>query len=1090
VVVNNNFDKRFNELNKEQQQAVEHIDGPLVVNAGPGTGKTQLLTMRVENILLKADILPANILCLTFTDSAAENMRQRLYSHIGKSAHKVEFYTFHGFGTHVINRYREFAEDVPLKPIDEIGTFELIENLLETKPHTNPLTKKSEDSFYYIKYIRTVFEWIKKSGLSTKIILEDIELSDHYYKNCILSLTTAFSPKISKNNHHIYTQLFKDLKMAHNNHPCSAGTNSITELDQAIEEYSMTNSTKPITLWKKNWIRKNSKNQFIYIDQINLEKFKSTIKLYDKYQISLEKNGYFDYDDMILKAISLLQTNTELRLNIQEQYQYILVDEYQDTNGAQNMLLELVCNNPVYENSPNLMVVGDPNQAIFSFQGADITLLNKFAEKWDMVKEITLITSYRSGQKLLDFGRDALINFHETESIARLKSNQKQDQSQIINIATDNQSNSYYNLGLEIQRLISNGVSANEISVISKQHKYLAQLVPYLDQQQIPISYEKDNQILNNPKILELVDLIELVYAISIGNLPQINSKLSKIIAAEYNQINLEVWWNITLQSRSNNQSWVEIIESTSNQVLLNFWTSLKIIAKMSINSSFELIFSYLVGSRPIEFDDGQSYTMPWFNFYFNKARLQSSTDEFLELVSGFNKLNQYLNDWAGNSSKTIKIIDYIRFIRLINKDYISLTDTAVIQDDQSAVTLTTTYKAKGNEWDYVFVIDCHNKVWAKTRKNSSQQFSLPRSYKFIEPAAYQEDNLVNPFYVAVTRARKSIYLISYHENDKGTALEYLDWINQASVNNLKSPRVNNSPIIVFNKKDWQSRLLNQKIDYKAKLKPILNVFSLSATGLNSYLEIKSDANDFIFNDLLKVPQPVIPASIYGTAVHNSLSFIHQQFSNKDLVVTRPEMIKVFKKNLLSGSLDDAEFNFYFNKGSEELIRWHQLNIATLNKQDISEYKISNSFPFTDNTKLTGKIDLIKFTGNNQATLLDYKTSQTPINPKTFYRDIKFYRYKRQLLFYKILLDSIDFKIKTKPISIANGVIEFLQADDYGNQIKIEVPFIDEEVKRVEKLIRIVWKKIMNLDFIEKADYPSSLAGVIQLEDDLLSGKI
>ena len=102
------FKEAYNQLNKTQKQAVDTVYGPLLVVAGPGSGKTQILSLRVANILQKTDTLPGNILCLTFTDAAAVNMRKRLASIIGKDAYRVAIHTFHGFGTEIISRHPEF----------------------------------------------------------------------------------------------------------------------------------------------------------------------------------------------------------------------------------------------------------------------------------------------------------------------------------------------------------------------------------------------------------------------------------------------------------------------------------------------------------------------------------------------------------------------------------------------------------------------------------------------------------------------------------------------------------------------------------------------------------------------------------------------------------------------------------------------------------------------------------------------------------------------------------------------------------------------------------------------------------------------
>ncbi|HEY5268499.1 MAG TPA: UvrD-helicase domain-containing protein, partial [Candidatus Saccharimonadales bacterium] len=343
------YQNRLKSLNPQQLEAVIYIDGPLVVRAGPGTGKTQILTMRIENILKRTDILPENILCLTFTESAAENMRQRLYGAIGKPSRRVNFYTFHSFGSHLISKLNDYSDKTNLyKSIEEIATYEIIEELLDKLDHNNPLSRRNQDGFYYIKYINTLFQWLKKSGLNSATILEDIDQSEKFFDLSIKTLSETFSDRTSKKLLPAYQQLFTKLKSNHQKYPSKSGSQSIKELAVSIDDITLQDSSKPITLWKNKWTAKNSQNKTIYLDQRHISKFRSAILLLNQYQNRLDAKGYFDYDDMILKASNALKTNRDFKLNIQEQYQYILVDEYQDTNGAQNQLLELLCDNPVY----------------------------------------------------------------------------------------------------------------------------------------------------------------------------------------------------------------------------------------------------------------------------------------------------------------------------------------------------------------------------------------------------------------------------------------------------------------------------------------------------------------------------------------------------------------------------------------------------------------------------------------------------------------------------------------------------------------------------------------------------------------------
>ena len=137
------FKKEYAKLNPEQKKAVDALDGPLLVLAGPGTGKTQLLSMRIANILKKTDTPASSILCLTFTDSAARTMRERLIGLIGEEAYHIAIHTFHSFGLEVINQYpEEFTERAGFEPIDEVTQFELVENILSHLPRRSPLAAR------------------------------------------------------------------------------------------------------------------------------------------------------------------------------------------------------------------------------------------------------------------------------------------------------------------------------------------------------------------------------------------------------------------------------------------------------------------------------------------------------------------------------------------------------------------------------------------------------------------------------------------------------------------------------------------------------------------------------------------------------------------------------------------------------------------------------------------------------------------------------------------------------------------------------------------------------------------------------------
>jgi len=368
-----------------------------------------------------------------------------------------------------------------------------------------------------------------------------------------------------------------------------------------------------------------------------------------------------------------------------------------------------------------------------------------------------------------------------------------------------------------------------------------------------------------------------------------------------------------SLESRLNFKSWSETLESSSDERLSSIWKALKSAAKLSQNSSFELIFNYLIGAKPIELSGGESFTMPW--LAYNTKQQEDIEGQFIVFISQFNKLKMFFNNWLDYSSEKVTLSDFIKFIKLIDKDYIKLVDHSTISSSSNAVTLTTAYKAKGEEWDFVFILDCNNKLWAKVRGGGSKQFSLPIAYEFIEPASYLPENIVKPFYVAITRAKKTLYLNNYLSNDKGVATEYLDWIDSTDQKQSQIPSSNKALITSFLNQDWQSRLLSQKNDYKEAMKPILDNFKLSATHLNSYLEIVDGSNNsFIFNNLLKIPRTVGSKSIYGTAMHKSINHLHKINANEKRLIPTLELTEFFEKQLKNTALTNQEIGFYSKK--------------------------------------------------------------------------------------------------------------------------------------------------------------------------------
>src|SRR4051812_4242235 len=184
IPVSNKLLQRFNEeymkLNQQQKQAVDQIEGPVMVIAGPGTGKTQILSARIGKILLETDSRPENILCLTYTDAGVIAMRKRLLSFIGPDAYKVNIYTFHAFCNTVIQDNLSLFEKTSLDPISDLEKIQLFKTLIDHFPKNHPLKRYRGDVYYEIRNLQQLFSAMKKEGWTPEYINEKI---DEYIKD-------------------------------------------------------------------------------------------------------------------------------------------------------------------------------------------------------------------------------------------------------------------------------------------------------------------------------------------------------------------------------------------------------------------------------------------------------------------------------------------------------------------------------------------------------------------------------------------------------------------------------------------------------------------------------------------------------------------------------------------------------------------------------------------------------------------------------------------------------------------------------------------------------------------------------------------
>ncbi len=273
------FKESYDSLNAAQREAVDTIEGPVMVIAGPGTGKTQILTLRIANILLQTDAAPESILALTFTESGAKAMRERLRRYIGARAYRVPIYTFHGFCGGLISDYPDsYGAIIGGKVATDIDKINIVETILESgeikqlRPIGNPS--------YYVSQIINIIGTLKQEYITPD----------------------KFAAIISKQEEELAGIEKIHQKGAHKG--------------KVRGEYTK----------KEKAIEKNRELLFVY----------------RQYEALLRERKFYDFDDMIVKTIEALESNEDMLRDLQEKYQYVLADEHQDVNGSQNRILELL----------------------------------------------------------------------------------------------------------------------------------------------------------------------------------------------------------------------------------------------------------------------------------------------------------------------------------------------------------------------------------------------------------------------------------------------------------------------------------------------------------------------------------------------------------------------------------------------------------------------------------------------------------------------------------------------------------------------------------------------------------------------------
>ena len=956
------FAEHYRRLNTAQKEAVDTIEGPVMVIAGPGTGKTTILTLRIANILKKTDTPAHGILAITYTDAGVKAMRTKLQQIIGDRAHEVGIFTFHGFANAMIAEYQDhFIHVSDMKLMTDIEQESLIRTII-SEPHFSLLRPAGKPDYYISGIIRSIDD-AKRDALSADQLKDFVVSEIARIKNDESSISTRGATK-------------GKLK---------------ADAQEAIEKCEKTIL------------------------------FTEVYKLYEAQKREAKK---MDYADLILELKHALKNDELLLRLIQERYLYIHIDEHQDTNDSQNEIIEFIA---TFFETPNLFIVGDEKQAIYRFQGASVENFLKLEHRWKDVKRIKLDTNYRSHQNILDasFGmiEKNYVEDEHKELRIKLKGGITSSISkEAVTVVTgENVSATELYLVEQLTSITQREAHAS-IAIIVRRNRDLDRVIRLLESKHIPVSSERSVDIFSHPVGRLFFDLIECLVDITA------TESLAKTI--------ISGMWN------------------------LDFDTARELVMNVRSGKDISADVPELVHIRRTMLNDGA------IGFLIHAAE-QSG---FLKIVA---RDPSYIYVWRGivtlaESLTREKRTQDPRELLMSLLAYKASAETRIVKVTVGApdvpIQAMTAHGSKGLEFDYVFIPYATEDGWVSRARGGS--FVLPE--KSVSGGSDIRD-VRRLFYVALTRARKQVTILSALEEADGKVLEPLRCIAEIpeeQVHTVCLKKAAIEDVYVDSGTDQPSHRHTASTEKSRALidlaKDTLLKKGLSVTALNNFLECPSK---FLYNSILKLPQAPSISAEKGTAMHEAISHVWQAHVKtvEEITASMTQSITTFFENSL---LSKAEKESTQKKLLEDIpvvacALEHHFGLKGITPTHTESW-VENQYKGTYRdvniiVPIHGKLDAIVDIGN-EVLVFDYKTKQAmstaAIRGETKSDDGGYFR---QLIFYYMLI-SRDTRWKTKRVTPS---LVFVSPDSKGRCPTVTVPIEHTDVERVQteiqSLIDSVW---------------------------------
>ena len=922
------FNKTYASLNEKQKQAVDTIYGPLMVIAGPGTGKTQLLSTRVGHILRETDFRPFNILCLTYTTSGVAAMKQRLVALIGPEGNDVEVYTFHSFAEKVIQRYSRYNDLETFQFIDDIDKKILVRELLEEVEFNTPLKKGVSSVDSSISLILSIISQIKKEKYDADILIKAI-------------VDQLRAKKDSEE--FIYKKKTGDFVKGDFN--------------------------------QGKWDKFENK----------LSKNIQALQIYKKYNEIVTSRKLMDFDDMLLKALELLDRSEDLRLDIQEQYQVILVDEFQDTSGAQLDLIHQLCRDV---DDPNVMVVGDEDQSIYRFQGANLFNIHDFHKRYlahlpaeeQYDRMVVLDKNYRSTPIILDVSRvliekntERITNIIEGKTIIKkleaAHPSLKESSEPIELIEVENKEDEMLPIVLKIEDLVKKGVDFKDIAVLFPNNNQMIDFAQYLALLDYPYELSKDENILEDKLILSYIQIFYFIQDFA-------NRKV--LSPEQFGELLMHPWMEISLYDIS--RFWVEVKELEIRNPLdfLQFLEKYQGIEKIE-----QVLAIYKTCVQKLSLIPPQRF----FHFVLDSFQIKEwalKQTQRMDILQKIEVLDNFLKDYQ-NKVENGKMNDFIKRLEAYLREEVEIPFSKRFQSENS-INLMTYHKSKGLEFDYVFVYNA-----GRYRNRSQESLYVPEDLIDINLSdenekSRNEEEKRRLLYVAMTRAKKKLYLTDIVTDGKGDSKnKFKGEINPISEAELKKTPNIGAPVISsiykLTENDYTRfeslnisslAIKDEELFENNFIHQRLENYKMSHSTMNIYLECPQK---FYMEKMISIPSETSFQMSMGIFYHVLLENFDELVKDQPEKDSLEELLNIARKLIYNyrGHMTEIEFR--------DVQQALETNLPILYHQYLQSNKTANFELEADlemkigPCKFTGKLDKLIF-DDHGITIVDYKTGK------------------------------------------------------------------------------------------------------------------